>query len=441
MFDLEASLAKWREELAKGGTLDRDSLAELEDHLRDAIERRVAAGDEASQAFEAACASIGDAQALHLEYAKVHPKVPWRRRLLNALVGYVLVSTLIGLVFQVSALLEVILLALGLGAIMIETPWSIPVDPNSSFFAGLASAMHEWHQLSLATLFTMGAQAVLFALLVWTVTRGMRGSLIWVTKAVDWCQTSLPTQLAASVGLGVAFWLVNYGMLVPYVLNFLRYTSGDPDPVAPYLEYQLIYPLIAWIVPLALTWIGWSAFRIFQSDQRNGLYHTHAIAVCGFIFGAMALQAINMINGIGYFALEAFWNIESILSPPAVLMAQVTPFLFALVFIITLSGVGFPTLRRFLSGAIKRPWLIPACWLFMQWASVPFTLAFYPNGLYLNDWEWVNRCFLAPLLHSRWAPLFLTLKGSAAFAIVLTSLLIALNLSARRPASRPRSVA
>lgn len=60
-FDLDAAVARWRARVAEEGPLTADALDELEAHLCDAVEARVAEGMAAREAFEAAVWQMGHA--------------------------------------------------------------------------------------------------------------------------------------------------------------------------------------------------------------------------------------------------------------------------------------------------------------------------------------------------------------------------------------------
>ena len=72
MFDLEQSIADWRRQMLAAGIKSPAPLAELENHLREEIERQVKSGlslDE-PEAFNFAIQKIGPASALKNEFAK-----------------------------------------------------------------------------------------------------------------------------------------------------------------------------------------------------------------------------------------------------------------------------------------------------------------------------------------------------------------------------------
>jgi len=71
MFNLEQSIVEWRRQMASGGIKDSDTLAELESHLREDVERRIDAGASAEQAFREAVIQVGTAEQLRAEFGKI----------------------------------------------------------------------------------------------------------------------------------------------------------------------------------------------------------------------------------------------------------------------------------------------------------------------------------------------------------------------------------
>ena len=70
MFDLEQAIKKWRQQMAEGGIKHEAVLDELENHLREDVERQLRTGMPAEQAFETAAQKIGPASALKSEFRK-----------------------------------------------------------------------------------------------------------------------------------------------------------------------------------------------------------------------------------------------------------------------------------------------------------------------------------------------------------------------------------
>ena len=76
MADIERLIADWRSKLsARIG--DKDTVAELEMHLRDAFQDQVRRGVPQEQALAAAMAQLGRPEALAREFAKQSGRIPW----------------------------------------------------------------------------------------------------------------------------------------------------------------------------------------------------------------------------------------------------------------------------------------------------------------------------------------------------------------------------
>ncbi len=70
MFDLEKEIKKWRKALRKNEAMEDGSIAELESHLRDEIERQINLGMDTKEAFETAINNMGSADGIGTEYHK-----------------------------------------------------------------------------------------------------------------------------------------------------------------------------------------------------------------------------------------------------------------------------------------------------------------------------------------------------------------------------------
>jgi hypothetical protein len=71
MFNLEQTIAEWRQQMNSSGIKAREVLEELESHLREDVEGRVQSGTREQEAFEAAVHQLGQAGALTSEFAKI----------------------------------------------------------------------------------------------------------------------------------------------------------------------------------------------------------------------------------------------------------------------------------------------------------------------------------------------------------------------------------
>jgi hypothetical protein len=71
MFDLDKAVAAWRKNLRAAGMENRTLLDELENHLREEVERQRNCGSTELRAFEIAVRQIGDAGQLKSEFKKI----------------------------------------------------------------------------------------------------------------------------------------------------------------------------------------------------------------------------------------------------------------------------------------------------------------------------------------------------------------------------------
>jgi hypothetical protein len=92
-FNLESAIGAWRSNLTSS-SISRESLLELEAHLRDSIASLRAAGNSEEDAFALASYRLGQANQLDEEYAKTHREGVWFERILWMLLGAQLFSFL-----------------------------------------------------------------------------------------------------------------------------------------------------------------------------------------------------------------------------------------------------------------------------------------------------------------------------------------------------------
>jgi hypothetical protein len=71
MFDLESAVKAWRQQLETNRAVDRSSLDELEDHVREDFAALVRTGKSEPDAWSAAVARLGDPAMIRREFAKV----------------------------------------------------------------------------------------------------------------------------------------------------------------------------------------------------------------------------------------------------------------------------------------------------------------------------------------------------------------------------------
>jgi hypothetical protein len=85
MFDLERSIAEWRQQMLAAGIKTPVPLAELESHLRDEIEWQMESGLNEQKALETSVQQIGQPKALDSEFNK--SERTFMKRTLTILLG------------------------------------------------------------------------------------------------------------------------------------------------------------------------------------------------------------------------------------------------------------------------------------------------------------------------------------------------------------------
>lgn len=85
MFDLEKSIANWRKQMLAAGIKTPVPLEELENHLREEIERQIKQELDAQKAFDSAVYKIGQASELKREFKKIGDTLEtWLVKLMGA---------------------------------------------------------------------------------------------------------------------------------------------------------------------------------------------------------------------------------------------------------------------------------------------------------------------------------------------------------------------
>ena len=95
MFELDNAIKNWRSGLLQNQNILESDADELENHVRDEVDSLMLAGLNAEEAFIVSTHRIGDQKTIDHEFAKVNPRVAWRRRAFWMFFG-ILVSMLVG---------------------------------------------------------------------------------------------------------------------------------------------------------------------------------------------------------------------------------------------------------------------------------------------------------------------------------------------------------
>ncbi len=102
MFQLEEHLREWSNHFSQTESMHQGDVAELECHVRDAVEVLVASGLNVKEAFMVATHRLGDPNALGGEYRKVSSHCVWARRAFWMTAGCLLFE-LLRLLFAMAA--------------------------------------------------------------------------------------------------------------------------------------------------------------------------------------------------------------------------------------------------------------------------------------------------------------------------------------------------
>jgi hypothetical protein len=86
MFDLERAIAEWRQQMLAAGIKTPVPLEELENHLREEIQRQMKSGLDGQAAFNLAAKKIGQASVLRKEFGKVGGAMSARQRRFSIIV-------------------------------------------------------------------------------------------------------------------------------------------------------------------------------------------------------------------------------------------------------------------------------------------------------------------------------------------------------------------
>jgi hypothetical protein len=91
MFNLEQSIAKWRQQMLAAGIKSPMPLEELESHLREEIQRQLESGMDPQQAFEMSVSVVGQTGALRCEFKKVEGAATKRVGIVAAFFGMMMI--------------------------------------------------------------------------------------------------------------------------------------------------------------------------------------------------------------------------------------------------------------------------------------------------------------------------------------------------------------
>jgi hypothetical protein len=134
MFNLDEAIEAWRHEMLSQDSLNVRRVRELESHLSELLEARVAEGDSAENAFATAREELGSPAAIDREFRKVYPDVPVLRKVFWFVLGYLALDVAFRLPGVVSYVVEAILFRIGIHR-PIAMSWTFNLTSENRFFA------------------------------------------------------------------------------------------------------------------------------------------------------------------------------------------------------------------------------------------------------------------------------------------------------------------
>lgn len=347
MDGLENAIAEWRARMLGGDAMDRDTVRELESHLRDAFETHVANGMEWETAFEKAKLELGDAEHLNEEFGKVHPQAPWARRVLWLLSGYAIIMFGLAMVGFVGGFAEKLTFEAFPEA---RVPLPVPVEiivKQENPWNDLSLGTHVIESVPLMSVVRIVARVLALALVCWWGLRWRRGR----TPRLDrWLgdRTSL-TKLVFLIGL-IVFLQFGADGAYRHLFDPSIYTAGIP---AYYTLNFLLWPFETMArTALLITMIALAASSRprngIDSDLRNWTFAGY------FAVDATLLLATTLASTLGVVlvvfvpaatdssAMLNFWPLKF----PSVTLATGIQIYFEIIFLVSVLAMLIASLRR-----------------------------------------------------------------------------------------------
>jgi len=118
MFNLDHAIGEWRQQMHAAGIKTPDVLDELENHLREDIERRTQAGGDPKRMFELAAAQLGEPGALKMELDGAQ-KAERKNMKRGLMIGGGIIGVMVGMALVMPAMAQY----RQMGAMRNEEPW------------------------------------------------------------------------------------------------------------------------------------------------------------------------------------------------------------------------------------------------------------------------------------------------------------------------------
>jgi hypothetical protein len=187
LFDLNAAIRTWRENLAQSPNFRGDDLDELESHLRDSVTQLESQSLSEEEAFTIAVRRVGPGAMLSAEFGRINTSGLWIDRMLWMAIGWASVSIVLQL--QTSVSIGLMIPPLGLPPFVLAILWVSPLilaglvlrslaRPDGNIPQVMKDLLSKPGRLSLTFL---GLGLVSDALNLWALSRIM-GGLIWAQR-------------------------------------------------------------------------------------------------------------------------------------------------------------------------------------------------------------------------------------------------------------------
>ena len=265
MRDIEQRIADWRREMSKTSPSRRGLVDEMEEHLREEIERSISAGVPADKAFDAAASKLGEPSAVAAEFTKLAASPGWLPVKI-ARIGVLAVAALL--------LCAVLFLAQEKGILIAA----------HVFLVGLGYLI----------MFIIGGLGICYICARWFAEPGLgqRYSLLRTTFQFAAAAAILT---AAGVFLGMLWAKANWG----------RYWAWDPRETGGFVIFwwAVVISLVRWLKP---TEIAVAILAICGSViTACGWFGTNGLSLHPLVIAFVVAQVIFILAGVIHLLLQS----------------------------------------------------------------------------------------------------------------------------------------
>jgi hypothetical protein len=209
-FDLNRAIQQWRESLAQSPAFRRESLDELETHLRDSIASLGQRGLAEDEAFIIATKRVGNSTALGAEFGKLNLHGIWLNRALWMLVG----TQVFGCIYAWTSIISEETVALGI------RPVTFLGHDSPALYFGLLCGIA--HGLTFAAALASGW---------WLLSRKANGLSAWLRNKPNRSSQSIALVAACAVPLLMTF-LLRFCTMFLFVPRFSAAAGANVHLIA-----------------------------------------------------------------------------------------------------------------------------------------------------------------------------------------------------------------